>query len=159
MEVNSLFCRGFATGRTSLRTAWLSFWKLQQRSSHRLECLKQWMRLCPPPLITHHMISLFSLLSPNPDVQTSIEDCGGQQGFQEDVWDPQEAPPCIWEDQWLAGQKGFWHLFQVGWISINCQSHVTGRVGFYGQRFGDLDGEEFVYKEPMLTKLPEIKCR
>merc|ERR1719412_997513 len=33
------------------------------------------------------------------------------------------------------------------------------RVGFYGQRFGDLDGEEFVYKEPMLTKLPEIKCR
>merc|ERR1712059_40399 len=33
------------------------------------------------------------------------------------------------------------------------------RVGFYGQRFGDLDGEEFVYKEPMLTKLPEIACR
>ena len=27
-------------------------------------------------------------------------------------------------------------------------------------RFGDLDGKEFVYKEPMLTKLPEIdlKC-
>lgn len=33
------------------------------------------------------------------------------------------------------------------------------RVGFYGHRFGDLDGEEFVYKEPMLTKLPEIACR
>ena len=33
------------------------------------------------------------------------------------------------------------------------------RVGFYGQRFGDLDGEEFVYKEPALTKLPEIACR
>ena len=33
------------------------------------------------------------------------------------------------------------------------------RVGFYGRRFDDLDGEEFVYKEPMLTKLPEIACR
>ena len=38
-------------------------------------------------------------------------------------------------------------------------NYFNGRVGFYGQRFGDLDGEEFVYKEPMLTKLPEIKCR
>jgi hypothetical protein len=26
-------------------------------------------------------------------------------------------------------------------------------------RFGDLDGEEFVYKEPMLTKLAEIANR
>ncbi|XP_033216404.1 dedicator of cytokinesis protein 7 [Belonocnema kinseyi] len=33
------------------------------------------------------------------------------------------------------------------------------RVGFYGSRFGDLDGEEFVYKEPTLTKLPEIFSR
>jgi hypothetical protein len=30
------------------------------------------------------------------------------------------------------------------------------RVGFYGQRFGDLDGEEFIYKEKPLAKLPEI---
>lgn len=33
------------------------------------------------------------------------------------------------------------------------------RVGFYGSKFGDLDGEEFVYKEPTLTKLPEIFSR
>lgn len=33
------------------------------------------------------------------------------------------------------------------------------RVGFYGSRFGDLDGEEFIYKEPILTKLPEIAHR
>lgn len=33
------------------------------------------------------------------------------------------------------------------------------RVGFYGGRFGDLAGEEFVYKEPTLTKLPEIFSR
>ena len=33
------------------------------------------------------------------------------------------------------------------------------RVGFYGQRFGDLDGEEFIYKEPDLTRLPEITGR
>ncbi|XP_022913566.1 dedicator of cytokinesis protein 7 [Onthophagus taurus] len=33
------------------------------------------------------------------------------------------------------------------------------RVGFYGLKFGDLDGEEFIYKEPNLTKLPEIFSR
>ena len=33
------------------------------------------------------------------------------------------------------------------------------RVGFYGNKFGDLDGEEFVYKEPYLTKLAEIASR
>lgn len=30
------------------------------------------------------------------------------------------------------------------------------RVGFYGSKFGDLDQQEFIYKEPTLTKLPEI---
>ncbi|XP_066258807.1 dedicator of cytokinesis protein 7 [Euwallacea similis] len=33
------------------------------------------------------------------------------------------------------------------------------RVGFYGSKFGDLDKEEFIYKEPSLTKLPEIFSR
>ncbi|OWA50965.1 Dedicator of cytokinesis protein 7 [Hypsibius exemplaris] len=33
------------------------------------------------------------------------------------------------------------------------------RVGFYGMKFGDLDGEEFVYKEPVITMLPEISHR
>lgn len=33
------------------------------------------------------------------------------------------------------------------------------RVGFYGSKFGDLDQQEFVYKEPTLTKLSEIFSR
>ncbi|XP_044157108.1 dedicator of cytokinesis protein 7 isoform X7 [Bufo gargarizans] len=33
------------------------------------------------------------------------------------------------------------------------------RVGFYGTRFGDLDEQEFVYKEPAITKLAEISHR
>ncbi|XP_055884538.1 dedicator of cytokinesis protein 7-like isoform X6 [Biomphalaria glabrata] len=33
------------------------------------------------------------------------------------------------------------------------------RVGFYGSKFGDLAGEEFIYKEHMITKLPEISHR
>ncbi|CAI4226264.1 unnamed protein product [Auanema sp. JU1783] len=33
------------------------------------------------------------------------------------------------------------------------------RVGFYGSKFGDLDGEEFIYKEPPFTKLSEISNR
>ena len=33
------------------------------------------------------------------------------------------------------------------------------RVGFYGSRFGDLDGEEYIYKEKVLAKLSEIALR
>ncbi|XP_077992756.1 dedicator of cytokinesis protein 7-like isoform X2 [Glandiceps talaboti] len=33
------------------------------------------------------------------------------------------------------------------------------RVGFYGNMFGDIDGQEYVYKEPSITKLPEIAHR
>lgn len=33
------------------------------------------------------------------------------------------------------------------------------RVGFYGTLFGDLNNEEFIYKEPAITKLPEISHR
>ncbi|XP_041446320.1 dedicator of cytokinesis protein 7 isoform X1 [Xenopus laevis] len=33
------------------------------------------------------------------------------------------------------------------------------RVGFYGAKFGDLDEQEFVYKEPAITKLAEISHR
>ncbi|XP_067927943.1 dedicator of cytokinesis protein 7-like [Watersipora subatra] len=33
------------------------------------------------------------------------------------------------------------------------------RVGFYGAKFGDLNGQEFVYKEPSITKLSEIAHR
>ncbi|ESO12296.1 hypothetical protein HELRODRAFT_158781 [Helobdella robusta] len=33
------------------------------------------------------------------------------------------------------------------------------RVGFYGSRFCDMDGLEFVYKEPAITKLSEISHR
>uniref|UniRef100_A0A8C4QN86 DOCKER domain-containing protein n=1 Tax=Eptatretus burgeri TaxID=7764 RepID=A0A8C4QN86_EPTBU len=33
------------------------------------------------------------------------------------------------------------------------------RVAFYGEKFEGLDGHEFVYKEPSITKLPEISHR
>uniref|UniRef100_A0A5S6QDK1 Dedicator of cytokinesis protein 7 n=1 Tax=Trichuris muris TaxID=70415 RepID=A0A5S6QDK1_TRIMR len=33
------------------------------------------------------------------------------------------------------------------------------RVGFYGAMFGDLDGLEFIYREPAITKLSEISHR
>ena len=33
------------------------------------------------------------------------------------------------------------------------------RVRFFGHRFGELDGQEFVYKEPAITKLAEISHR
>ncbi|CAD5215071.1 unnamed protein product [Bursaphelenchus xylophilus] len=33
------------------------------------------------------------------------------------------------------------------------------RVGFYGEKFVDLNGEEFIYKEPSITKLSEVSHR
>ncbi|XP_077200985.1 dedicator of cytokinesis protein 8 isoform X3 [Paroedura picta] len=47
-------------------------------------------------------------------------------------------------------------------IIIKGQKRMFGtyfRVGFYGAKFGDLDEQEFVYKEPAITKLPEISHR
>ncbi|KAM9115232.1 dedicator of cytokinesis protein 6 isoform 2-T2 [Pangshura tecta] len=44
---------------------------------------------------------------------------------------------------------------------ISCQRMFGTyfRVGFYGSKFGDLDEQEFVYKEPSITKLAEISHR
>lgn len=33
------------------------------------------------------------------------------------------------------------------------------RVGFYGTKFEEIDGQEFIYKEPGITKLAEIASR
>lgn len=50
-----------------------------------------------------------------------------------------------------------WHicLFQDGKRMFG----TYFRVGFYGSKFGDLDEQEFVYKEPAITKLAEISHR
>ena len=32
-------------------------------------------------------------------------------------------------------------------------------MGFYGTKFDELDGQEFIYKEPGITKLAEIASR
>ncbi|NXG40960.1 DOCK8 protein, partial [Psilopogon haemacephalus] len=53
-------------------------------------------------------------------------------------------------------QKAFESIINKG------QKRMFGtyfRVGFYGSKFGDLDEQEFVYKEPAITKLPEISHR
>uniref|UniRef100_A0A670ZXB9 Dedicator of cytokinesis 8 n=1 Tax=Pseudonaja textilis TaxID=8673 RepID=A0A670ZXB9_PSETE len=53
-------------------------------------------------------------------------------------------------------QKAFESIINKG------QKRMFGtyfRVGFYGAVFGDLDEQEFVYKEPAITKLPEISHR
>lgn len=46
--------------------------------------------------------------------------------------------------------------------SINNQSRLFGsyyRVALFGRKFGDLNGKEYVYKEPKITRLGEIKDR
>uniref|UniRef100_W5MSP2 Dedicator of cytokinesis 8 n=1 Tax=Lepisosteus oculatus TaxID=7918 RepID=W5MSP2_LEPOC len=53
-------------------------------------------------------------------------------------------------------QKAFENIIQKG------HKRMFGtyfRVGFYGMKFGDLDEREFIYKEPDITKLPEISHR
>ena len=47
-------------------------------------------------------------------------------------------------------------------ILLNNQRRLFGtyfRVGFYGERFAELNGKEFVYKQPGITKLVEIANR
>ncbi|KAM5256423.1 dedicator of cytokinesis protein 7 [Ctenodactylus gundi] len=47
----------------------------------------------------------------------------------------------------------------TGWEDGKRMFGTYFRVGFYGTRFGDLDEQEFVYKEPAITKLAEISHR
>ncbi|KAM4022253.1 dedicator of cytokinesis protein 7 isoform 14-T14 [Anomaloglossus baeobatrachus] len=47
----------------------------------------------------------------------------------------------------------------TGWEDMKRMFGTYFRVGFYGTRFGDLDEQEFVYKEPAITKLAEISHR
>jgi hypothetical protein len=47
-------------------------------------------------------------------------------------------------------------------ILLNSSRRLFGtyfRVGFYGEQFEDLNGEEYIYKEPGITKLAEIAHR
>ena len=47
-------------------------------------------------------------------------------------------------------------------ILVNSNKRLFGtyfRVGFYGEKFQDLNAEEFIYKEPGITKLAEIAHR
>jgi hypothetical protein len=47
-------------------------------------------------------------------------------------------------------------------ILLNSTRRLFGtyfRVGFYGDKFEDLSGQEFIYKEPGITKLAEIAHR
>uniref|UniRef100_H3DL65 Dedicator of cytokinesis 7 n=1 Tax=Tetraodon nigroviridis TaxID=99883 RepID=H3DL65_TETNG len=47
----------------------------------------------------------------------------------------------------------------TGWEDGKRMFGTYFRVGFYGSKFGDLDEQEFVYKEPAITKLAEISHR
>ena len=70
---------------------------------------------------------------------------------------------CWVETNWFLfiGCEGRFHLsseicyFQEGKRMLG----TYFRVGFYGSKFGDLDGEEYIYKEPAITKLPEVSHR
>ncbi|XP_065315700.1 dedicator of cytokinesis protein 6-like [Gordionus sp. m RMFG-2023] len=44
-------------------------------------------------------------------------------------------------------------------VSVQYFGATYFRVGFYGARFGELDREEYIYKEPAVTKLSEITDR
>uniref|UniRef100_A0A670ZWZ7 Dedicator of cytokinesis protein 7 n=1 Tax=Pseudonaja textilis TaxID=8673 RepID=A0A670ZWZ7_PSETE len=55
-------------------------------------------------------------------------------------------------------EKGWFHT--SGWqMCIHRMFGTYFRVGFYGTKFGDLDEQEFMYKEPAITKLAEISHR
>ncbi|XP_039591197.1 dedicator of cytokinesis protein 7 isoform X10 [Polypterus senegalus] len=47
----------------------------------------------------------------------------------------------------------------TGWEDGKRMFGTYFRVGFYGTKFSDLDEQEFVYKEPAITKLAEISHR
>ncbi|KAL7988712.1 hypothetical protein Chor_007631 [Crotalus horridus] len=75
-----------------------------------------------------------------------------ESAVSDDILSPDEDGVC-------SGR----YFSENGYFVINQgQKRMFGtyfRVGFYGAMFGDLDEQEFVYKEPAITKLPEISHR
>ncbi|PNJ14313.1 DOCK6 isoform 12, partial [Pongo abelii] len=82
-----------------------------------------------------------------------------ESAISDDILSPDEEGFC--------SGKHFTELGLVGLLEqaagyFTMPQRVFGtyfRVGFYGARFGDLDEQEFVYKEPSITKLAEISHR
>ncbi|RDD36831.1 Dedicator of cytokinesis protein 6 [Trichoplax sp. H2] len=48
---------------------------------------------------------------------------------------------------------------QAGQVAEKRIANAFFRVGFYGSCFGDLDGREYIYKEPPFTRLSEVSLR
>eukprot|EP01096_Ripella_sp_DP13-Kostka_P011959 TRINITY_DN4916_c0_g1_i8.p1 TRINITY_DN4916_c0_g1~~TRINITY_DN4916_c0_g1_i8.p1 ORF type:complete len:1485 (+),score=781.21 TRINITY_DN4916_c0_g1_i8:1676-6130(+) len=62
----------------------------------------------------------------------------------------------------LQSHEDLRQIFEEVQRTIKQQSRMLGsyyRVGFYGAKFEDLAGKEFIYKEPKITTLWEIKER
>ncbi|KPP58442.1 hypothetical protein Z043_123733, partial [Scleropages formosus] len=80
-----------------------------------------------------------------------------ESAVSDDVLSPEEEGICAGKYFTESGLVG---LLEQAASSFNMRMFGTYfRVGFYGCRFGDLDEQEFVYKEPSITKLAEISHR
>nr|CAD7402776.1 unnamed protein product [Timema poppensis] len=106
------------------------------------------------------------MVSPNVLEESAVSD---------DVLSPEEEGVCLGNYFTESGLVGLLEQAASAFHSAGMKLHeafarieqlqgkrVFGtyfRVGFYGTKFGDLNGEEFIYKEPTLTKLPEIFSR
>lgn len=61
----------------------------------------------------------------------------------------------------LAEIYGHLHesYLQAGPVAEKRIANAYFRLGFYGSCFGDLDGTEYIYKEPPFTRLSEVSLR
>ncbi|XP_036169055.1 dedicator of cytokinesis protein 6 isoform X13 [Myotis myotis] len=82
-----------------------------------------------------------------------------ESAISDDILSPDEEGFCSGKHFTELGLVG---LLEQAAAYFTMPQRVFGtyfRVGFYGARFGDLDEQEFVYKEPSITKLAEISHR
>ncbi|OWK01229.1 hypothetical protein Celaphus_00018346, partial [Cervus elaphus hippelaphus] len=83
-----------------------------------------------------------------------------ESAVSDDTLSPEEDGVCSGRYFTESGLVGL--LEQAAELFSTGHKRMFGtyfRVGFYGSKFGDLDEKEFVYKEPAITKLPEISHR
>ncbi|MGH0168726.1 UNVERIFIED_CONTAM: hypothetical protein FKN15_055322 [Acipenser sinensis] len=104
-----------------------------------------------------HMVSdgIQTLLSPQrPGISSNVLE---ESAVSDDILSPEEEGICAGK---YFTESGLIGLLEQAAASFHMRMFGTYfRVGFYGCKFGDLDEQEFVYKEPSITKLAEISHR
>ncbi|MGH0129310.1 UNVERIFIED_CONTAM: hypothetical protein FKN15_001940 [Acipenser sinensis] len=108
----------------------------------------------PTPCVCSSAAAVNAVLFRSQSISSNVLE---ESAVSDDILSPEEEGICAGK---YFTESGLIGLLEQAAASFHMRMFGTYfRVGFYGCKFGDLDEQEFVYKEPSITKLAEISHR